>query len=182
MTKTSATEMVRQLYEDSADFYAHMIDVEIDLPVYSDVLTRLAQRLVGIRGPVIDSSCGAGHMLLRYHERFDPERAFVGIDLSPRMVAIARDRLCAGADVVVGDMVSAGRGTVRNGCRVAEFLRPSSSRSRSDPPGVAGMAANPAAGGTAADRSLGGRGSHRLRWRVRCCRPETHRRGPVRLG
>jgi len=85
--------MVRQLYEDTADSYAQMMDSEIDLPVYSDMLSRLAERVASVPGPIIDTSCGSGHMLSVYHERWDPERALVGIDLSPRMVTITKTRL-----------------------------------------------------------------------------------------
>ena len=43
-------------------------------------------------------------MLSRYHERYDPKRPLLAIDLSPRMVAIARARLGSSADVMTGDM------------------------------------------------------------------------------
>ena len=81
-----------------------MMDSEIDLPVYADTLGRLAARIVDISGPVVDTSCGSGHMLSRYGERYDVKRALLGIDLSPRMVAIAANRLGAGAEILPGDM------------------------------------------------------------------------------
>ena len=81
-----------------------MMDSEIDLPVYSDMLSRLAERVASMPGPIIDTSCGSGHMLSVYHERWDPERALVGIDLSPRMVAITKTRLGSSAAVLTGDM------------------------------------------------------------------------------
>ena len=83
MMNTSPTSMVRQLYEDTADSYAQMMDSEIDLPVYSDVLSRLAERVASVSGTIIDTSCGSGHILSVYHERYDAERALVGIGLSP---------------------------------------------------------------------------------------------------
>jgi len=95
---------VCELYQGTAASYAEMMDSEIDLPVYSDTLARLAERIATIEGPVIDTSCGSGHMLLRYHERYDPERSLVGVDLSPRMVAIASARLGSSAEVLTGDM------------------------------------------------------------------------------
>lgn len=55
-------------------------------------------------GPVVDTSCGSGHMLSFYKSHYDPERSVLGIDLSPRIVDIARARLGAGAQVEVGDM------------------------------------------------------------------------------
>jgi ubiquinone/menaquinone biosynthesis C-methylase UbiE len=101
---TSSEEKVRRLYEDSADWYAEMMDAEIDLPVYSDSLSRLSGRITRVSGPLIDTSCGPGHMLSLYHERFDSTRSLLGIDLSPRMVAIAKSKLGAKAKVLVGDM------------------------------------------------------------------------------
>ncbi|HCV25309.1 MAG TPA: hypothetical protein DGN59_17765 [Candidatus Latescibacteria bacterium] len=43
-------------------------------------------------------------MLSMYHEQFDAERPLVGVDLSPTMVRIAKDRLGGSAAVHVGDM------------------------------------------------------------------------------
>ena len=63
--KTSLEKEVREFYEESADWYAELMDAEIDLPVYSDTLGRLAERIVDVSGPVIDTSCGPGHMLSR---------------------------------------------------------------------------------------------------------------------
>jgi ubiquinone/menaquinone biosynthesis C-methylase UbiE len=101
--KPSSLEPVRALYDASAGNYSGMMDSEIDLPMYADTLGRLAERLVGMSGPVVDASCGSGHMLARYRERYDPGRPLVGVDLSPAMVALATERL--GPDVVVnGDM------------------------------------------------------------------------------
>lgn len=102
--KTSSAAKVRELYEESADSYAEMMDAEIDLPVYSDILSRLAERIADTAGTVIDTSCGSGHMLSRYRERHDPERPLLGIDLSPRMVAIANARLGSSAEISIGDM------------------------------------------------------------------------------
>lgn len=106
--ETSPPEEVRELYEESADSYAEMMDSEIDLPVYSDILGRLAGRIVDIQGPVIDTSCGSGHMLSRYHERYDSERSLIGMDLSSRMVAISSERLGSSAQILHGDMRNLG--------------------------------------------------------------------------
>lgn len=102
--KPSSLETVRALYEASAESYSGMMDSEIDLPMYADTLGRLAERLRGIAGPVVDASCGSGHMLARYRERYESGRPLIGLDLSPEMVTLAADRL--GPDVVVrvGDM------------------------------------------------------------------------------
>jgi len=102
--KTSSKTKVLELYEKSADSYAEMMNIEIKLPIYSDILSRLAKRIVDIPGLVIDTSCGSGHMLSMYHDLYDQNHALVGIDLSPRMVAISTKRLGSNAKVFVGDM------------------------------------------------------------------------------
>jgi ubiquinone/menaquinone biosynthesis C-methylase UbiE len=102
--KTSSINEVRELYEDSADSYSKMMDSEIELPIYADTLGRLAERIAEIPGPVIDTSCGSGHMLSRYHDCYDTGRSLLGIDLSPRMVAIASTRLGSHAEILTADM------------------------------------------------------------------------------
>ena len=61
------------------------MDKEIDLPVYSDLLGRLQERIANVPGTLIDTACGSGHMMSMYHERYDQQRLLLGIDLSPRM-------------------------------------------------------------------------------------------------
>jgi len=107
--KTSPIEKVRQLYEESADSYSEMMDSEIDLPIYADILSRLVERIVDIPGSLIDTSCGSGHMLSRYHDRFDRNRSLIGIDLSPNMVAIAGSKLGPYAQILTGDMRDLGQ-------------------------------------------------------------------------
>ena len=102
--KTSSEKEIRDLYEESAESYARMMDSEIDHPYYADTLGRLAERITGLPGLLIDSSCGSGHMLARYHECYDPSRPLLGIDLSPHMVAIAASALGSSATVRAGDM------------------------------------------------------------------------------
>lgn len=92
------------MYENTADSYAKMMDSEIELPVYANVLSRLSKRIAKLSGPIVDTSIGSGHMLFKYRELFDPRRELVGIDLSPRMVTLSRARLGRGAEVHEGDM------------------------------------------------------------------------------
>lgn len=92
------------MYESTADSYAKMMDKEIDLPVYPDALGRLKERIVNVSGTLIDTACGSGHMLSMYHDRLDPSRALLGIDISPRMVSIANKKLGSGGRIDVGDM------------------------------------------------------------------------------
>lgn len=102
--RTSSINKVLQLYEDSDDLYDELMDAEIDLPIYADILSRLAERITGIPGPVVDTSCGSGHMLLRYHEYYDSRLELIGVDLSPRMVEISNKRLGSKARFFIGDM------------------------------------------------------------------------------
>ena len=102
--KPSDTGDVREMYEATADNYAQIMDQEIDLPVYADTLGRLQARLAGTPGLLVDTACGSGHMLARYHEQHEQDRPLLGTDLSPRMVAIADAKLGDGARIEVGDM------------------------------------------------------------------------------
>lgn len=100
----SPADEVREMYDETADSYAQMMDAEIGLPIYADVLGRLQGRIMNIDGPVIDTACGSGHMLSMYRESFDCERPLVGVDLSSRMVSIAEGKLDSNVQLVVGDM------------------------------------------------------------------------------
>ena len=102
--KTTSAEKVREFYEESADSYNSMMDEEIDLPMYATALSGLADRIATLDGAVLDSSCGSGHMLERLKDQYAPGRQFLGVDLSPRMVAISQKRLGCAATVVEGDM------------------------------------------------------------------------------
>jgi ubiquinone/menaquinone biosynthesis C-methylase UbiE len=120
--KTSPIEKVRELYENTADSYSEMMDAEIDHPVYADILSRLAERIARIPGAIIDTSCGTGHILSRYHERYDRKRPLFGIDLSPSMVAIASAKLGSKADVYSGDMRDLGRFEEGSAAAVMSFF------------------------------------------------------------
>jgi ubiquinone/menaquinone biosynthesis C-methylase UbiE len=103
MMPSSCTD-VRDLYEATADSYTAMMDQEISLPVYTDVLGRLQERIADLEGPLVDTGCGSGHMLAMFRERFGRGRLVLGIDLSPRMVAIAAERLGSTGLVEEADM------------------------------------------------------------------------------
>jgi ubiquinone/menaquinone biosynthesis C-methylase UbiE len=102
--KTSSDDEVRELYEGNADHYAKMMEREIEFPVYAALFERLSESIAEIDGALLDTSCGTGHMLARYHEHFDTTRPLIGVDLSPHMVAIARALLGARAELLLGDM------------------------------------------------------------------------------
>lgn len=102
--ETSSASDLRDLYESSVESYAQMMDTEIELPIYGDILSRLKERIAGIDGDLLDTSCGTGHMLHLFRQQYDSARGLVGIDLSPAMVENARARLGSQADLQVGNM------------------------------------------------------------------------------
>jgi SAM-dependent methyltransferase len=87
MTGENPSEQIRAGYERIAEEYARHIFNELrDKPFDRDLLTRFAIELKG-RGEICDMGCGPGHVA-----RFlrDAGAAVFGLDLSPRMAAIAR--------------------------------------------------------------------------------------------
>ncbi len=100
----SSRNEVRAFYDDSADGYNDMMDEEIKLPLYDVVLSGLADRISSLEGPVLDSSCGSGHMLEMLRKKYTHRRQLLGLDLSPEMVSIARERLGDAASISQGDM------------------------------------------------------------------------------
>ncbi len=102
--KISSSNEVCQMYDTSADFYAKMMDSEIELPVYTKTFTRLHETIKDQQGALIDTACGTGHMLAMYHDNFDPERHLIGVDLSTSMTAFASNKLGSSARIITGDM------------------------------------------------------------------------------
>jgi len=100
----SSRDEVRMFYDDAADGYNDMMNEEIKLPLYDEVLSSLAERISSIDGAILDTSCGSGHMLERLRNEYTGQRRLVGLDLSPKMVTIARERLGDAALVSQGDM------------------------------------------------------------------------------
>ena len=103
MGVTSLDE-VRRIYDEAADSYDRLMDAEIRLPIYDQVLKELGTKIRLVNGSVLDASCGTGHMLQRVQEEHATGRPIIGVDLSPRMVEITRRRLGSSADVFAGDM------------------------------------------------------------------------------
>lgn len=100
------TDRVREMYDAIAASYDKMVDAEIEQPVYTEALGRLAAAVRELPGPVVDVACGSGQMLQRYRAELEPARPLVGIDLSPAMVEITAAKLTDPAEVRVGDMVA----------------------------------------------------------------------------
>ena len=102
--KTSSNQEVQNLYDGTANSYDSMMDSEIELPIYSDTLSRLAERISELDSPLVDVSCGSGHMLQMYHNKYDANRDLVGIDISPEMLKVAKNRVGSFAHLRTGDM------------------------------------------------------------------------------
>jgi len=102
--KASSLNNVREMYDSSADSYAEMMDSEIKLPIYKEVLGRLHEKIIKTPGILLDTACGSGHMLAMFRSQYDSSRPLFGIDISPLMVAISAKRLGKEASIEVGDM------------------------------------------------------------------------------
>lgn len=102
--KTSSLNNVRNMYDTNADSYAKMMDSEIKLPVYKDKLGQLHENIVNTPGILLDTSCGSGHMLAMFRSQYDSNRSLIGIDISPRMVAVSKKHLGKEASIELGDM------------------------------------------------------------------------------
>ena len=60
--RPSPADEVRKMYEDTADSYAQMMEAEIDLPIYADVLGRLRDRIENTPGTIVDTA-------MQYHRQ-----------------------------------------------------------------------------------------------------------------
>lgn len=83
-----------RLYSDDAELY----DIAFDWDI-SDEVDWLVERLDA--STVLEPGCGSGRMLVAFADRGID---VAGIDLSPRMVELARERLGGRGDVRVADM------------------------------------------------------------------------------
>ena len=94
-------DSIRGAYDRVADAYANHLFEELQgKPLDRQLLTRFATEVIG-RGQVCDLGCGPGHVA-RYLR--DAGADVSGVDLSPRMVEIAR-RLSPGIRFDEGNML-----------------------------------------------------------------------------
>jgi len=97
-----ALENVQRSYDRVAEAYmAHIADELVHKPLDREVLARFASQVHG-QGPVCDLGCGPGHVTRYLHEH---GASVSGIDLSPRMVELAR-QLNPGLAFQQGNMAS----------------------------------------------------------------------------
>ena len=93
-------DVTRQSYDEIADEYVRRIADELaQKPLDRHLLNRFAESVRG-KGLVADLGCGPGHVARYLH---DQGVEVLGIDLSPVMVRLARERN-PGLDFRVGDM------------------------------------------------------------------------------
>lgn len=96
------TDAVRESYDSIADDYAREIYGELQhKPFDRQILDRFATRTAG-RGQVCDVGCGPGQIARYLH---DAGTEVFGVDLSPRMVDLAR-RLNPGISFHEGNMMA----------------------------------------------------------------------------
>ena len=120
--KTSPKKEVRNLYDETAESYSKMMESEIKLPIYTDILSSLAVRINEIPGPIIDTSCGSGHMLELYYNNYDSIHSLIGVDLSPKMVEISKKRLGTKAKTFVGNMLDFGKISSSSSAAIISFF------------------------------------------------------------
>src|SRR5918999_4293454 len=95
-------EEVRRSYDRLAAPSAEVFFGELaGKPLDGALLACFAEQVRGL-GPVADVGCGPGHVARHLHESGLP---VLGLDLSPRMVALAR-RLTPGVPFHEGDMLA----------------------------------------------------------------------------
>ncbi|MDI9892297.1 class I SAM-dependent DNA methyltransferase [Microbacterium sp. IEGM 1404] len=85
------TDSTRRLYDTVANTYARVLpDLRAETPSDLDLIARFAAIVPAGQSPVLDAGCGTGRMLP--HLASLGLRPLAGVDLSPAMVAHARQR------------------------------------------------------------------------------------------
>ncbi len=87
------TEAARAYDSDHADIY------EMCRDDYPQMLAELEKEPFDA---VLDVGCGTGAVLALLHEKY-PDRRYVGLDLTPEMIEVARTKVAPGMEFVVGD-------------------------------------------------------------------------------
>ncbi|MGH3647441.1 MAG: class I SAM-dependent DNA methyltransferase [Micromonosporaceae bacterium] len=95
-------ERVRESYDTVAERYADELADELEQkPLERALLRCFAELTAHVDGPVADVGCGPGHVT---HQLYDLGCQVLGIDISPRMVEVARARF-PGLNFAVGSLV-----------------------------------------------------------------------------
>lgn len=87
------TEVARAYDSDHAGIY------EMCRDDYPQMLAELEKEPFDA---VLDVGCGTGAVLALLHEKY-PDRRYVGLDLTPEMIEVARTKVAPGMEFVVGD-------------------------------------------------------------------------------
>lgn len=99
MSKRTAKERSRESFDRQARAYDRTVAGKHARPLRMRALAEYAKRS---RGPVLDVGCGPGDLLTAASE-ISPTAKLYGLDLSPEMIRVARQRLGRRAELVVGD-------------------------------------------------------------------------------
>ncbi len=104
MTEPSYLAATRESYDTIAVDYAELVgDALTSMPLTRAMLAAFAELVQAARrGPVADIGCGPGHVAAHLNALGVPE---FGIDLSPKMVEVARERY-SGLRFEVGSMTA----------------------------------------------------------------------------
>ena len=101
MTSKEYKELSLKEFTKAAEVYEsdHAGVYEMCKKDYPDVLAELEKEPFS---DLLDCGCGTGPMLTLLHEKY-PEKHYTGIDLTPRMIEVAKAKNMEGVDLVVGD-------------------------------------------------------------------------------
>ena len=101
MDRDQLRDLARR-WDGLAEQYVERLYDELDhKPRDRELLARVAKLVGEVGGPLLDVGCGPGHVARALHELGVDVR---GVDLSPAMVALAR-QLNPGIEFAVGDML-----------------------------------------------------------------------------
>ena len=99
----SVRAVARAAFDAQAATYDEGMEGDHARRLYQHVICEVARAAAGMPAPrVLDLGCGTGALAERLLDAI-PGCSLTGVDLSPRMVEVARVRLAGRADVLLGD-------------------------------------------------------------------------------
>lgn len=99
----SVRAVARAAFDAQAATYDEGMEGDHARRLYQHVIAEVARAAAGMPAPrVLDLGCGTGALAERLLDAI-PGCSLTGVDLSPRMVEVARVRLAGRADVLLGD-------------------------------------------------------------------------------
>eukprot|EP00045_Choanoeca_perplexa_P022620 m.10068 g.10068 ORF g.10068 m.10068 type:complete len:213 (-) comp9577_c0_seq1:101-739(-) len=98
-------ESVADMYDLRADEYNQEMDST--LQAYTPMLDEAIPMIPAGKGTIVDLGCGTGHMLSYLADRVPSHHSLIGVDISPRMIELARARLPETAILEICDVIRA---------------------------------------------------------------------------